>query len=237
MEDDFLTEDQQADQVKSWLWQNGPFLIAGVVLGLGGLFGWNQWQHYQQRRDEAASALYDQLLQSVSDKNTDAAVERLQQLETDFSSTTYADLGRLSIAGLDVSRSKPEDAVGRLQRVADKGASDEIRNIARLRLARLLNSNDKHDEALKALDSVPGSAAFAPLFHDVRGDVYYAMGKLAEARSEYEQALNGEMAAAVLDPAYVTAKLDELGGTAADLTAAAGAPAAAPALADGVAAK
>ena len=78
-------------------------------------------------------------------------------------------------------------------------------------------------EALKALN-VSGTGAFAPLFHDVRGDVYYAMGKLPEARSEYEQALNGEMAAAVLDPNYVTAKLDELGGKAADLTAATGVP-------------
>ena len=39
------------------------------------------------------------------------------------------------------------------------------------------------------------------------------------------------MAAAVLDPAYVTAKLDELGGASADLAAATGLPAA---VADGV---
>ena len=37
------------------------------------------------------------------------------------------------------------------------------------------------------------------------------------------------MAAAVLDPGYVTAKLDELGGTAADLAAGAAPAAAAPA--------
>lgn len=232
MEDDFLTDDQQADQVKSWLRQNGPFLIAGVVLGLGGLFGWNQWQHYQMQRAEAASALYDQLMQSVNGQQVDAASQQLQQLEADFSSSAYVDLAGMSMAGLYVSRSKQEEAIAQLQRVADKGNSDEMRNIARLRLARLLSANDRNDEALKALD-IPGSAAFAPLFHDVRGDVYYAMGKQAEARSEYEQALNGEMAAAVLDLGYVTAKLDQLGGTAADLTAAAGVPAAAPALADG----
>lgn len=218
MEDDFLTEDQQADQVKSWLRQNGPFLLAGVVLGLGGLFGWNQWQNYQAQRAVVASALYDQLLLSVSGQQVEKASEQLQELEADFSSSAYVDLARLSMAGLYVSRSKPDEAIAQLQRVADKSVADEIRNIARLRLARLLTANDRNDEALKVLE-VSGTGAFAPLFHDVRGNVYHAMGKLAEARSEYEQALNGEMADAVLDQAYVTAKLDELGGTAAGLPA------------------
>ncbi len=230
MVDEFLTDEQQADQVKGWLRQNGPFLIAGVVLGLGGLFGWNQWQNYQVQRAEAASALYDQLLQSVGQQNVDAAAGQLQQMESEFPSSAYVDQARLSMAGLYVSRSKPDEAIARLQLVVDKGAADEIRNIARLRLARLLSSGAKHEEALKVLN-VSVTGAFAPLFHDVRGDVYYAMGKLPEARTEYEQALNGEMAAAVLDPAYVTAKLDELGGASADLAAATGLPAA---VADGV---
>ena len=176
MEDDFLTDDQQADQVKSWLRQNGPFLVAGVVLGLGGLFGWNQWQRYQEQRAETASGLYDELLHSVSEQEFDEATAQLQQLETDFSSSAYVDQARLSMAGLYVSRSKPDEAIAQLQLVADKGTADEIRNIARLRLARLLSSSDRHDEALKVLD-VSGTGAFAPLFHDVRGDVYYAMGK------------------------------------------------------------
>jgi predicted negative regulator of RcsB-dependent stress response len=221
--DDFLTDEQQADQVKSWLRQNGPFLLAGVVLGLGGLFGWNQWQRYQEQQAEAASALYDQLLQSVGEQNVDAAAGQLQQLESEFSSSAYVDQARLSMAGLYVSRSKSEEAIARLQLVADQGNADEIRNIARLRLARLLSSGDRHEEALKVLD-VSGTGAFAPLFHDVRGDVYYAMGRQPEARSEYQQALNGEAAAAVLDLNYVSAKLDELGGTAADLPAATAAP-------------
>jgi hypothetical protein len=47
--------------------------------------------------------------------------------------------------------------------------------------------------------------------------VYYAMGKSAEARSEYEQALNGDVAATVLDRTFVQAKLDDLGGASAAL--------------------
>ncbi|MCL4792526.1 MAG: tetratricopeptide repeat protein, partial [Gammaproteobacteria bacterium] len=162
-------------------------------------------------------------LDSVGAQQVDAAAGQLQQLASEFSSSAYVDMGRLSMAGLYVARSKPDEASAQLQLVVDQADADEIRNIARLRLARLLSANDRHDEALKVLN-VSGTGAFAPLFHDVRGDVYYALGKLPEARSEYEQALNGEMAAAVLDLNYVTAKLDELGGTAADLSAATGLP-------------
>ncbi|MBM4221599.1 MAG: tetratricopeptide repeat protein [Gammaproteobacteria bacterium] len=223
MDDDFLTDEQQAAQVKSWLRQNGPFLAAGVVLGLGGLFGWNQWQTYQVRRAEAASVLYDQLLQSVGGQQVEAAAGQLKQLESEFASSAYVDQGRLSMAGLYVLRSRPDEAIAQLQLVVDNSDADEIRHLARLRLARLLSSGDRHEEALKALD-VSGTGAFTPLFHDVRGDVYYAMGKLPEARSEYEQALNGESAATVLDPVYVTAKLDELGGSTAELAAASGLP-------------
>jgi predicted negative regulator of RcsB-dependent stress response len=230
VENDFLTDEQQAEQVKGWLRQNGPFLIAGVVLGLGGLFGWNKWQVYQEQRAEAASVLYDQLLQSVGEQQVDMAAGQLRQLESEFSSSAYVVQARLSMAGLYVLRGKPDEAIAQLRLVVDKAAADEIRNIASLRLARLLSSGDKHEEALKVLN-VSGTGAFAPLFHDTRGDVYYAMGKLPEARSEYEQALNGESAAAVLDLNYVTAKLDDLGGKAADLAATTAGAAAA---ADGV---
>jgi hypothetical protein len=40
---------------------------------------------------------------------------------------------------------------------------------------------------------------------------------LPEARSEYEQALNGDNSARVIERTYVQAKLDDIGGAAADI--------------------
>jgi predicted negative regulator of RcsB-dependent stress response len=216
--DDLLTEDQQAEQVKSWIRQNGLFLVAGVVLGLGALFGWNQWNRYQERKAEEASALYEVLLKAVRAGQFDQAEAGMQQLVADHGSSPYADQARLIVARLDLDKGKPDEAVLNLKAVADKGATPEFRNIARLRLARVLVFQEKYDEALKVLAD-PDSKAFAPAFHDIRGDVYYAMGKTAEARSEYEQALNGDVAAAVIDRGYVQAKLDDLGGATAALAA------------------
>ena len=226
--DDLLTDQQQAEEVKSWLRQNGAFLVAGVVLGLGGLFGWNQWNRYQERKAEEASALYETFLQSVRANQFEQAEAGMATLAADFGSTAYADQGRLAMARLYLDQGKADKAAEYLQQVVNTATTDEFRNIARLRLARVLIFQEKYDAALKALAD-PRSRAFAPAFHDVRGDVYYAMGKQAEARSEYEQALNSDVAATVVDRTYVQAKLDDLGGSSAALAPATTSPATAPA--------
>jgi predicted negative regulator of RcsB-dependent stress response len=214
--DDLLTEQQQAEQVKGWLRQNGIFLAAGVVLGLGALFGWNQWNRYQERQAEEASAVYETFLKSVRAGQFEQAEAGMATLAGEYGSSPYADQGRLAMARLSLDQGKADKAAEYLQQVANTATSEEFRNIARLRLARVLIFQEKYDEALKALPD-PGSTAFAPAFHDVRGDVYYAMGKQAEARSEYEQALNSDASSPVIDRIYVQAKLDDLGGAAAAL--------------------
>jgi len=209
--DELLTDQQQAEQVKGWLRQNGVFLVAGVVLGLGGLFGWNQWNRYQERQAEEASVVYETFLQAVRANRLDRAEVEMTTLAADFSASPYTDQGRLAMARLYLEQGKPDKAAEYLQQVVSTAVSPEFRLIARLRLARVQILQEQYDLALKTLTD-PGSKAFAPSFHDVRGDVYYAMGKFAEARSEYEQALNGDIAAIVLDRTYVQAKLDDLGG-------------------------
>lgn len=209
--DDFLTDQQKAAQVRDWLRQNGVFLVAGVVLGLGALFGWNQWNRYQEQKAVEASAAYQTFLQSVRSGQIEQAEAGMATLAGDFGRSPYADQGRLVMARLYLDQSKPDKAAEYLRQVVSTGHSEEFRNIARLRLARVLTYQEKHDEALQLLAN-PDSKSFAPAFHDVRGDVYFAMGKQAEARSEYEQALNSEVAGPVIDRAFVQAKLDDLGG-------------------------
>jgi predicted negative regulator of RcsB-dependent stress response len=216
--EELLTDQQQAEQVKSWIRQNGIFLVAGIVLGLGGLFGFNQWRHYQERKAEAASASYETFVQAVRSKQTEQAEAGIAELTAEFGSTPYADQGRFAMARLYLDQGKPDLAADALRKVVSTGVVPEFRNIARLRLARVLIFQEKYDEALKTLVD-PGSKAYSPSFHDVRGDVYYAMGKLPEARSEYEQALNGDVAADVIDRTYVQAKLDDIGGVTAAITA------------------
>jgi predicted negative regulator of RcsB-dependent stress response len=214
--DDLLTDQQQAEQVRGWLRQNGMFLAVGVGLGLLALFGFNQWNRFQEQKAVDASAFYETFLQSVRAGQLEQAEAGMATLAADFGSSPYADQGRLAMARLFLDQAKADKAVEYLRQVADGGHSAEIRSIGRLRLARVLAYQEKYDEALAALKD-PGAGAFAAAFHDVRGDVYFAMGRQSEARSEYQQALNSEAAAGLVDRTYVQAKLDDLGGAAADL--------------------
>lgn len=225
--DELLTEQQQAEQVKGWLRQNGFFLVAGVALGLAALFGWNQWNRYQERQAEAASNLYETFLTSVRGNRLEEAEAGLKTLAADHGSSPYADQARLAMARLYLDQSKPDQAADYLGQVASGATSPEMRLIGRLRLARVLIYQEKYEEALKQLAD-PGSGAFAPAFHEVRGDAYFAMGKMAEARSEYEQALNSEMTTNVIDRTYVEAKLDDAGGPTRVVAAPAADPAAPP---------
>lgn len=230
MDDEYLTDQQQAERVKHWLTRNGFYMVLGVALGLAALFGWNQWQAWQGRQSAAASMRYEALADAVRGGRLDEAVAYLEGLDQDFGGSPYVDQGRLLVAKLQLDRNDSNAAADQLRRVAQDGASAEMRQIGRLRLARLLIFQEKAPEALEVLQAsvLP---AFAPAVHEVRGDAYYALGKTAEARGEYEQALNTDVGATVINRLLVQAKLDDLGGATSESSGPAdGAQAAAPAV-------
>lgn len=221
--DDNLTDQQRADQVRGWLRENGWYLLAGLALGLAGLFGWRQWTNYSAADAEAASAQYEELLAAIRVDRTTRAEELVEAIERDHGRTPYLDQARLAMARVKMDRAQPEEAAKYLERVMKDAQSAEVALIARLRLGRVLIQQEKYDEALKVLD-VPKDSAFAGRFHEVRGDAYYGMGKLDDARAEYAAALAAADATAG-DQAFLQAKLDEVTGPA---PASADAPAAAP---------
>jgi predicted negative regulator of RcsB-dependent stress response len=63
-----------------------------------------------------------------------------------------------------------------------------MKTVAKLRLGGVLLDEKQYDAALKILDVKPESP-MGNLFADLRGDIYFAKGSLAEARSAYQSAL------------------------------------------------
>ena len=55
---DDLSEREQLDAIKKWWSENGKAIVAGLIIGLGAVFGWQYWQRWQDRVAEEASALY-----------------------------------------------------------------------------------------------------------------------------------------------------------------------------------
>ena len=208
--DELLTDQQQAEVVRTWLRENGGFLLLGLLLGLGGLFGWNQWQDGRQENAGEASLLYAQLADAVQFSRPVRAAELEAQLVVDHDGSPYVDQARLAMAKLHMERNEPEQAAGYLARLVDETPDAAMENIGRLRLARVRIQQQQYDDALKVLASIDENSAFAGRFHDVRGDAHYAAGDLQAARREYETALTTVQVGA-LDRALVQAKLDSLG--------------------------
>ena len=222
MED--LSDLEREEQLRRWWSENWLWILGGIVLGLGALAGWQYWQKSRLQASEKDEASYIAVLESLGKNDRDAAVKTADELRTLHPKSPYADQADLALARSAVDRREFDEAAKRLRRVADSSRDPELRLIAQSRLARVLAEQGKHDEALALLD-VGKAGAFAPVFHEIRGDVLAAKGDAAGARKEYDTALTdaGSAEAAGLDRNFIELKRDALPP--------AGAAAAAPAVA------
>ncbi len=219
--DEQLTDQQQAERLRSWLGENGWYLLGGLALGLAGLFGWRQWEAHRFEDAEQASALHAEMLSAIRVDRSSRAEELATQIVAEHGDSPYADQARLAMARVKLERGEPEDAARYLRETMERSSSEEMVHIARQRLARVLMQQEKPEEALKLL-VVPEKSAFAARYHELRGDALYALNRLDEARKEYEAALQGGENGMV-DQGFVQAKLNELVGMAQSNPAAAAA--------------
>lgn len=208
MVDEYLSDEQQAEKVRSWLRENGPSMVGTVVVVLAGFFGFNQYRAYQDTQHEEASEVYESLVQAVGQGRNDEAQTLLTRLAGDYGSSPYVDQARLALARLQLDRNDFDAAADYLAEVAASDA-EEMQRIASLRLARVRAHQQRFDEALAALGTVDPNSAFAARFAEVRGDIYAAMNQPEDARSEYELAMNSGQPG-IIDRAFVQAKMDAL---------------------------
>ena len=184
----YETEEQQVEALKKWWQENGRYLIAGVVLGLGILFGWNSWKDYRETQGKAASDVYSQLIGAVESSALEDAKAFEAKLLEDYTGTPYAALGALVMAKIYVEQNKLVEAEVKLRWVMDHSREQELKEVSRLRLAQVLIAAKKYDEALSVL-STELPEAYASLVDELRGDAFRAQGKWDEARTAYDEAL------------------------------------------------
>ncbi|MEE4185223.1 MAG: tetratricopeptide repeat protein [Gammaproteobacteria bacterium] len=217
--DELLTEAQEAERAKRWLRENCAFLLAGIVLGLGGLFGWQAWQDSQRETAGQASIVWQQLQAAVEGERYNEVTDTVAVLQSDYGSTPYVDQARLLLARMYMDRNDPEAAVGELQALYADGSDPYLRRLAALRLAQIQIYRGDYDTALATLGPTETSA-LAGLYHELRGDALIGLARLEEARAAYEQALTTDVAG-VLDRGFVQIKLDDVVGSIAGGTVAA----------------
>ena len=185
--DVYATEEEQAEQVKKWLKENGPAILIGLVLGLGGLSGWRYWQTSQRVQAEAASSAFEHLTAFVQSGKIDQARKFGDKVINDFPKSVYAEFTALTLAKLAVEKNDFADATKRLQWVADHAKLPELKRLAKLRLAKVLLAEGKAEEAWRAVQDISDKPASAAL-SELKGDILVAQGKPDDARRQYLEA-------------------------------------------------
>jgi len=207
--DDLLSEKEQIEQMRAWWSEYGTFVIGGVVIGAGLLFGWNYLQNSERDAEYAASNLYGDLTDIVVDANVEEAEAISEQLATDYPDSSYAAQARLAMARLYMDENRDLDAADTLRALIASNASDEFKKVGQIRLAKLLLYQDKADEVVTLLAGME-EGAFAARAADVLGDAYVALGQIADARDAYQRALAETGNAATVNQQFVQYKLLDL---------------------------
>ena len=183
-----LEEQEQLDELKTW-WKMYGNLVTGILvvvaLAVAGWQGWNWWQRQQSAQ---ASAIFSSLQTAAAQKDAKRARELAGELIDKYSITAYAGMGALLGARAQIDAGDAKNARVQLAWAAENAKDPGLRELARLRLAAVMLDEKAYDEAIKQL-AVEPAAAFAPRFAELRGDIFVAQGKTAEARNSYDLAL------------------------------------------------
>ncbi len=201
----YQTDEEQVEELKKWWKENGKAAVAGVVLGLGGIVGWQAWTQYQITTAEQTSALFQQFSVAINAGATDSSAKQAELLIAKHGKSTYAQFAALGMARQHLEQGDSAAAQGQLAWVLKNSSEPAIKQIARLRLARIKLSEGDASGAAKLVNEAPKDA-FVGEFAQLRGDIALANSDREAARKAYQAALDSNVGNAEL----VQMKLDDL---------------------------
>lgn len=204
--DEYLSEKEQIEAIRSWWRENGWYLVGGAAVAGLAYFGYGQYQAYENGRAERAADLYLRIQETLEDDRP-GADDLLAQLASEYGSSPYTDQARLLIAR-DHLISDPSRAVEELRTVMETSTDPGLAMVARLRLARVLAYRERYREALNLL-AVEEPGEFTAQLNAILGDIQLALGDTDAARRAYTVALTGRGSQA-LDRNLLQMKLSDL---------------------------
>jgi predicted negative regulator of RcsB-dependent stress response len=202
------TDDEQVEKLKAWLKENGMSIVLGIVLGVGGIGGYNYWQQYQQNRAAEASVHFETLLGALRSGDGETLQRHADILVAEFESTDYAQMARLALARNYVDGGDFQQAETVLQEVVGSAGQSPLAYVARTRLAAVQIQNQRFEQALATL-AADFPDGFVARVEELRGDALASQGQVSEARDAYRRAQGAQPGPA--DAAFLKQKLDDLG--------------------------
>ena len=195
------TEEEQVEKIKKWWNSNGKQIIAGAVIGLAGIWGWNTYSDYQDKQSLNARSLY---LSYASDSSNLGAYDKLT---TDFSSSSYSDQAILLMAKYLFDAGSYTQALSVIKPLINN-PSPVIATTAALRTASIHLQLGQHDQALLILEG-QSEDEFSGLIYNLMGDIYLDLNNRLDAQKYYSLAIDNVAENSNLSQ-LIQIKLDDL---------------------------
>jgi len=176
------TEDEQVEQIKKWLKDNGMQIVVGIALGFAAIWGWGAYQNYQKELSVQARTYYRSVV--LSPENIGA----YEELQSNYSGTDYADQASLMMAKHSVDQQNYQQALEYLLPLWSSETS-YVEHVSRIRSAIIYLHLNNYEKAISALET-NNEGTFEGIYSSTRGDIYFGKGELVLAKENYQKALN-----------------------------------------------
>lgn len=212
-----LTDEEQLEALKRWWKEYGSSTMASIAIALAGYFGWQFWQNTQQANAEAASAVYQQMMEAtqvqagegISEESAATARHLAGELKSQYGSSLYAQQAGLLLAKLAVEANNLDLAATELNWVLEQNPEQGVVVLTRLRLAKVRYAQEDYDQVLVELKAVePG--AFVSAYEELKGDALLVTGSQQEAKASYQLAFTSLLEAEGARRELLQMKLDDL---------------------------
>jgi len=199
------SDEEQVEAIKKWWSENGKSIIAGIVLGLGAVFGWQAWIQHQGQTAAQASLRYENMAQAIQAGSVESAIKHGEKIITEWPDSNYAVFAAQDMAKIQLEQGDADAAKTQYQWVLANAKDASLKQLARLRMARMLLSENDIDGA-EVIAAKADKDNFAGEFAALRGDIAMAKKDYASARTAYQDALDNKVG----NPRLIQMKLDDL---------------------------
>lgn len=183
-----MTEEEQLESIKKWWKLHGNTITTIIAIVLLTVAGYRYYTWHENKLSQQASIAYEQMMLAMSHNNSKEVKAFASDLTNNYQNLVYSDIAHLTLAKEYVSSNNLKKAQFELNIVANRSKVLPLKQIAKIRLARLLAAQKLYSKALEALNNIDDKT-YLPIVNELKGDMFTAEGKYAQAFDSYHQAL------------------------------------------------